>query len=252
MTWTVLGPALRRIVSAAVTLCMVVAFNLPSAIPAAAASAGGLSRSQGLGEFVLFEGEHQDAAYTAGAQSGVTISAAELAAVQGSAAAQWPGWNVSGASVFLQELPGDALAITSGNSIAVDPTAAGWGWSATTDAPAPGTMDLLTVLAHEYGHIAGFADVEGGTDLMTRTLSPGSGASTAPSGCTRHLLPSRPPNPQPNRHLQPNRSPHPQPNRHLHPQPNRSPPRNPRPLRPPKPMCPPNPSPHRLPRPEPP
>ena len=70
MTWTVLGPALRRMVSAAVTLCMVVAFNLPSAIPAAAASAAGLSRASGPAEFVLFEGEHQDAAYTAGAQSG--------------------------------------------------------------------------------------------------------------------------------------------------------------------------------------
>lgn len=180
MSLSVLQLALQRVVSVAVALCMVLAFNLPTVNPAIASGVPEPrtvtievvlpTHLQGLPS-VLFEGEHQDAAYSAGAQTGITISGAELGQVAGAAAAQWPGWAVGGAAVFVQDLPGDALAITSGNSIAVDPTAAGWGWS--VGGPAPGTMDLFTVLAHEYGHIAGFGDIEGGADLMTRTLSSG-------------------------------------------------------------------------------
>ena len=126
MQLTMLQLVLHRIVSAALALCMVVAFNLPTANPAVAFDLSGQApaasiQPQGL-RSVLFAGEHQDAAYTAGTQAGITITAAELAQVAGFAAAQWPGWSVAGAAVFVQDLPGDALAITSGNSIAVHPS----------------------------------------------------------------------------------------------------------------------------------
>ena len=115
------------------------------------------------------QGDHLNAASTAPSQTGKTITSSDIGAVRGAAADQWPGWDVSGASVVVGDLSGNTLALTSGNTITVDPDAAGWGWSV-SGSPAPGTMDLFTALAHEYGHIAGFEHSSG---LMASTLGDG-------------------------------------------------------------------------------
>ena len=117
---------------------------------------------------LLKNGQHQDAPDVGPGTASGSISDADLAAAAAVAAGQWPGWDLSSASLHLEDLPGAALAVTAGNTIAVDPDAAGWGWTVNG-----GAMDLVTVLAHEYGHVAGFGDIEGGADLMSRVLNPG-------------------------------------------------------------------------------
>jgi hypothetical protein len=89
------------------------------------------------------------------------------------------------------------LGITYGNTIWIDQSAAGYGWYvgglagdtsvfttsgagqdrlASASSAAYGKMDLLTVVSHELGHIAGYASVDAALlpdNLMTTTLEPG-------------------------------------------------------------------------------
>ena len=53
--------------------------------------------------------------------------------------------------ITLGDLDGDALGYTEGRRIWIDRNAAGYGWSS-----AGGTMDLVTVVTHELGHVIGF------------------------------------------------------------------------------------------------
>jgi hypothetical protein len=97
----------------------------------------------------------------------------------------------------ITDLHGGILGITYQDTIWLDRDAAGHGWyldvSATSDgsfgaagqgqervahegSAAAGRMDLLTVVAHELGHVLGFASVDAGTQphhLMTATLAAG-------------------------------------------------------------------------------
>jgi hypothetical protein len=72
-----------------------------------------------------------------------------------------------------------ALALTTGTSIKIDPTADGYGWSvdgSLFDSPAAGRMDLLTTVMHELGHVLGLPDVSpllDPNDLMDLTLPTG-------------------------------------------------------------------------------
>jgi hypothetical protein len=101
------------------------------------------------------------------------------------------------AQVTIAALPGLMLGQTIGNSIVIDPTAAGYGWFvdatplgdsefhrgnvngllvANTFSPALGHMDLETVVLHELGHVLGLDDVKlpaWSADLMATTLEPG-------------------------------------------------------------------------------
>src|SRR5205085_11739689 len=71
---------------------------------------------------------------------------------------------------IVDTLPDGALARTVGGTILINGSAAGWGWSTDVNAaPAANRMDLLTVVAHEFGHILGY---ESG-DLALPSLDPG-------------------------------------------------------------------------------
>lgn len=69
-----------------------------------------------------------------------------------------------------------ALGLAGSRSILIDDNAAGFGWSTGTSAPNSNKFDLLTVIAHELGHILGRSDLDPGLfadDLMSGQLSLG-------------------------------------------------------------------------------
>ncbi len=69
-----------------------------------------------------------------------------------------------------------ALGLAGSRTIVIDDDAAGFGWHTTTDAPAANRFDLLTVVAHELGHIIGRSDLDPGlfaNDLMAGSLGLG-------------------------------------------------------------------------------
>jgi hypothetical protein len=71
-------------------------------------------------------------------------------------------------TVQVTNLSGGLLGLEAPGHIWIDSSAAGWGWSING-----GQMDLQTVVTHEVGHVLGFADHNGGNDIMTTTLAPG-------------------------------------------------------------------------------
>lgn len=94
-------------------------------------------------------------------------------------------------TIRIVDLPGSQLASTTGNLIYLDHDAAGWGWFvdstpldssefsassengrlvATSTSAAAGKIDLLSVLMHELGHVAGFEHTAEG--LMNATILP--------------------------------------------------------------------------------
>ncbi|WP_374326246.1 tandem-95 repeat protein [Azonexus sp.] len=92
------------------------------------------------------------------------------------------------------DLAGSTLAQTTGTSITLDPTAAGYSWFidytpylnneylptsnpnlwvAKEGSEAAGKMDMLSVLLHEYGHALGLEHSADSNDYMAATLQPG-------------------------------------------------------------------------------
>ena len=96
------------------------------------------------------------------------------------------------ASVKVGKLPPGVAALSSGDQIMVSDNACGWGWfvdkrpmdqvefadnsgvqSASSDEQSRGKLDLLTVLLHELGHVAGLVHSEGPDQLMSAVIEPG-------------------------------------------------------------------------------
>ena len=69
-------------------------------------------------------------------------------------------------------LGGGTTALTDGNHIVLDATAAGNGWSE-GPTPQPGQIDLVTTLAHEMGHALGLGHSPDPNDVMFATLPTG-------------------------------------------------------------------------------
>jgi hypothetical protein len=115
-------------------------------------------------------------------------------------------------TVEVGDLMGLTIGVTQGDTIIIDPTAAGWGWFvdptpgsnsefatklsstallATSSSPAFGHMDLLTTVLHEMGNVMGFRE-DLGQDVTGMMLSPGERLlpSSVLSGTTTTTSPS--------------------------------------------------------------
>jgi hypothetical protein len=114
----------------------------------------------------------------------LTASRLAEAVAQGEAlwSAELPAADFGGIVFSIADLPGLQLGSTLGRTIAIDPTAAGWGWS---------RMDLLTVVLHELGHALGYThDDADELGVMAGLLAP---IRTSPSGGSSLVAPTRVP-----------------------------------------------------------
>jgi hypothetical protein len=163
-----------------------------------------------VGSWVASPGESLAAVRSTGASpalvnaSATGLTAAALEPVVGAAIARWAAAGASAATlarmantqVVVGDLPSGELAQASSGQIVIDRTAAGYGWFVdptpgddqefaadagnaqllAIDPQAVDRMDLLTVVEHELGSVAGLKDLDpdpSTTDLMSGQLAAG-------------------------------------------------------------------------------
>ena len=120
-------------------------------------------------------GDHLTAASAPGADMAPTTLTSEAAgAALAQATSEWtavkPDAKLGSVTVEIADLPGLELGNTSGNTITIDATAAGYGWTVMHPGDDRLRMDLLTVVRHELGHVLG---LDHGDGLMAPTLAAG-------------------------------------------------------------------------------
>ena len=107
---------------------------------------------------------------------GEVLTEAVLAKVVDDAIDYWTEQGVDFASlqkllntdVRIEDLGGDLLGKTTGVVVRIDDDAAGYGWSDSLDEVDADEIDLLSALAHEFGHVLGY-----GHDVMDDDLGVG-------------------------------------------------------------------------------
>jgi hypothetical protein len=138
------------------------------------------------------------------AAGGAVLTPSSLQPVVNEAILLWSGLGLNaqqqraleGFRVEVTTLPAGYLGLTAGATVWLDPNADGYGWFidatpadnqefrvlpgdvyiATAGSRAAGRIDLLTVIAHELGHLLGLPSIEQprqAGDVMTETLPPG-------------------------------------------------------------------------------
>ena len=105
--------------------------------------------------------------------SGVRLTPQVISAALATAEGYWVarGYDparFAGVLVRTADLGGSGLGVISDTVITVSTDAAGWGWAL---GAVPGHIDLVTVLAHELGHLLGLQHTASG--VMAATLNPG-------------------------------------------------------------------------------
>jgi hypothetical protein len=122
---------------------------------------------------------------TGGPASGdvATLSAGELAPIVDLAISRLESFGFaadlfSTVNVTIADLPGAELGLAGANSITIDVNAAGYGWNVNPQSAIRNSqsMDLLTAVMHELGHVAGLDDLYDPAmedDVMFAFLRPG-------------------------------------------------------------------------------
>jgi probable HAF family extracellular repeat protein len=138
--------------------------------------------------FMMVPGAALQAESTTAVSVSESLSLEQVTPLFAEAVARWQAAGVdtsslSGIDVRIADLGGTTLGLASGHTIWLDDNAAGWGWFVDptprddSEFTAPGDqgeqnrIDLLTVLAHEIGHMLGHDHEADG--VMQETLSQG-------------------------------------------------------------------------------